>query len=174
MFKRTSDQQGALRSFNGNELNALNQSYGFPVSAYKVANQAVAASTTIVTDNDLNIQLQSGQHLVVYELLTPTMTAAGGLKLQLGLGDGMTVQGATGLNGYATFYAAASSLTTVITASGTPVNGGTATVWLACRVVVTVDVANPGVLLFQWAQQAASGSTTIALGSTVNSITVAP
>jgi hypothetical protein len=115
--------------------------------------------------------LQAGQHLVVYELLTPTMTAAGGLKLQLGLSDGLTVNL---LNGYATFEAAASTATTVITAAATPVNGGTATVWLACRVVVSVDVQNPGVLLFQWAQQAASGATSIGIGSTVNVVTVAP
>lgn len=175
MYKRTNDANAVLQNgFNGNQLQAIQKYMGEIPSAYKLANQVVAASTALVTDNDLNVQLQHGKQLVTYELLTPTMTATGGLKLQLALGDGLTVNGSTGLNGYAVYYAAASSATTVITAAATPVNGGTATVWLAARVVVMVDVANPGVLLFQWAQQAASGSTTIALGSTVNVVTVAP
>jgi len=174
MFKRTNDAQSALRTFNGDELQSLNTAFGFVPSAYKGATQTVSASTTIITDNDLNVQLQSGIHLVVYELLTPSMTAAGGLKLQVGLGDGLTVNGATGINGYATFSAAAASATTIITAAATPVNGGTATVWLSCRVMVSVDVVNPGMLLFQWAQQAASGATSIGIGSTVNVVTVAP
>lgn len=174
MFKRTNDAQSALRAFENFEVMALNNAFGFVPSAYKGATQTVAASAAIVTDNDLNVQLQTGIHLVVYELLTPTMTAAGGLKLQVGLGDGLTVNGATGINGYATFSAAASSATTIITAAATPVNGGTATVWLSCRVMVSVDVINPGMLLFQWAQQAASGATSIGIGSTVNVVTVAP
>lgn len=175
MFKRTNDQLETLRKgFSNNGLIALSAAYGQQPSAYKGTTQTVSASTTIITDNDLNVQLQSGIHLVVYELLTPTMTAAGGLKLQVGLGDGLTVNGATGINGYATFSAAASSATTIITAAATPVNGGTATVWLSCRVMVSVDVVNPGVLLFQWAQQAASGATSIGIGSTVNVVTVAP
>lgn len=174
MFKRTNDAQSALRNFNGDEVRALNAAFGFVPSAYKATTQTVSASTSIITDNDLNVQLQSGIHRVVYELLTPSMTAAGGLKLQVGLGDGLTVNGATGINGYATFSAAASSLTSIITAAATPVNGGTATVWLSCRVMVSVDVVNPGTLLFQWAQQAASGATSIGIGSTVNVVTVAP
>lgn len=175
MFKRTADHLATLRNgFSNNALIALSGAYGQQPSAYKTATQTVSASTAIVTDNDLNVQLQAGVHLVTYELLTPTMTAAGGLKLQVGLGDGLTVNGATGINGYATFSAAASSATSIITVAGTPVNGGTATVWLACQVVVTVNVQNPGVLLLQWAQQAASGATSIGIGSSVNVVTVAP
>lgn len=174
MYKRTNDHRSALDALDNQDRKSIEDAFGYIPSAYKEANQAVAASTTIVTDNDLNVQLQTGRQLVIYELLTPSMTAAGGLKFQLGLGDGLTVNGASGLSGYATFFAAASSATVAITAAATPVNGGTATVWLAVRVMVSVDVQNPGVLLFQWAQQAASGSTTIALGSTCNVVTVAP
>jgi hypothetical protein len=174
MFKRTNDARQCLVTFDNQARMGLEQFMGHIPSAYKGTTQTVSASTTIVTDNDLNVQLQTGVHLVIYELLTPSMTAAGGLKLQVGLGDGLTVNGATGINGYATFSAAASSATTIITAAATPVNGGTATVWLSCRVMVSVDVVNPGMLLFQWAQQAASGATSIGIGSTVNVVTVAP
>jgi hypothetical protein len=172
MFKRTNDMLSAMSSFPNQNRLALQQLYGFSPSAWKSADQVVAASTTLVTDNDLNIQLQCGQHLVTYNLITPSMTAAGGLKFALALGDGLTVNTAkyTGL-----FYLTATAPAVVLATSiGTALNGGTTSAWTFVQVVASIDVQNPGTLLFQWAQQAASGSTTIAAGSTVNCVTVAP
>lgn len=173
MFKRTADHLAILRNgFSNNSLIALSGAYGQTPSAWKGADQAVAASTALVTDNDLNIQLQSGQHLITYNLITPSMTAAGGLKFALALSDGLTVNSCK----YTGFYYLTTVAPTVVvsTAAGTSLNGGTANAWTFVQVLAFVDVQNPGTLLLQWAQQAASGSTTIAAGSTVNCVTVAP
>jgi hypothetical protein len=172
MYKRTNDARNELLPFANYERIALEKAFGFMPSAWKSADQSVAASTTLITDNDLNIQLQAGQHLVTYNLITPSMTAAGGLKFQLALGDGLTVNTAkyTGI-----FYLTATAPVVVLaTAAATPLNGGTTSAWTFVQVIASIDVQNPGTLLFQWAQQAASGSTTIAAGSTVNCVTVAP
>ncbi len=173
MFKRTGDQRATLRNgFGNNALIALENAYGQQPSAWKNADQVVAASTALVTDNDLNIQLQSGQHLITYNLITPTMTAAGGLKFQLTLSDGLTVNTCKYTGIY--YLTATAPVVVLATAAATSLNGGTATAWTYVQILAQVDVQNPGVLLLQWAQQAASGSTTIAAGSTVNTVTVAP
>lgn len=172
MYKRTNDMRSALVSFPNQARLALEQAYGFSPSAWKGADQVVSASTTLVTDNDLNVQLQGGQHLVTYKLITPSMTAAGGLKFQLALGDGLTVNTCK-YNGI--FYLTATAPVVVLaTAAATALNGGTTSAWTYVTIDAFVDVQNPGTLLLQWAQQAASGSTTIAAGSTVNVVTVAP
>lgn len=172
MYKRTNDMHAELAPVGNFERIALEKAYGFQPSAYKAADQTIAASTALVTDNDLNIQLQAGQHLIQYKLITPSMTAAGGLKFSLALGDGLTVNSC---KYQGIFYLTATAPAVVLaTSAGTSLNGGTTSAWTYVTIDAMVDVQNPGTLLLQWAQQAASGSTTIAAGSTVNCVTVAP
>lgn len=173
MFKRTNDFLSQLRvAFDNNQVDKLAKAFGTEPSASKLADQTVSASTAFVTDNDLNIQLQTGVHSIVYDLITPSMTGAGGLKLQLVASDGLTVNTA---KYFAEFMlTAVATVSSNATALSTALNGGTTNAYTQVRVTATIDVQNPGTLLLQWAQQAASGSTTLATGSTVKTTTVYP
>lgn len=172
MYKRTNDMRNAWVSFPNNQRMALEQSLGFMPSACKQADQTVSASTTLVTDADLNIQLQTGCQVITYRLITPSMTAAGGLKFQLSASDGLTLNSMK----YTGFFwlDATAPAVKLATTVGTALNGGTTSAWTYVTIEAWCDVQNPGVLLLQWAQQAASGSTTIATGSTCFTTTVAP
>lgn len=146
------------------EVRGIMQAYGLNMSAYKSVQQAVNASTTFVNDSDIWTELYgAGQHQVEIWLNTPTMTAAGGIKLQLVADQGLTVN-AINLSAYY-FLTGVAPAVTPISALSSAVNGGTTNAWTSVLIKGTVDVNNGGVLQLQWAQQAASGTTNVGVGS---------
>lgn len=174
MSRRIRNQNLALSQspFSAYEVRALEQAYGFSMSAYKAVAQSVAASTTFVNDADLWCELYGqAQHRVTMILATPAMTAAGGIKLQLVADQGLTVNSVTMCAYY--FLTGVAPAVTPITALSSSVNGGTTNAWTSVLITGTVDVANAGVLQLQWAQQAASGSTTVGVGSELDTIMLA-
>lgn len=170
MSQRIRNTEIALIStFTANQVRALQQAFGISMNSYKSADQTVAASTTFVNDTDMWTELYgAGRHRVTMILATPTMTAAGGIKLQLVADQGLTIN-AIRMSAYY-FLTGVAPAVTPITALATPVNGGTTNAWTSVLITGTVDVANGGVLQLQWAQQAASGSTTVGLGSSLDSV----
>lgn len=147
-----------------NEVRGIQQAYGINMSAYKGVLQAVNASTTFVNDADIWTELYgAGQHEIEIWLNTPTMTAAGGLKLQFVADQGLTVN-AINLAAYYYLTGVAPAVTP-ISALASAVNGGTTNAWTSVMIKGSVDVVNGGVLQLQWAQQAASGTTNVGVGS---------
>jgi hypothetical protein len=170
MTQRIQQTRAALQSFNNTQRTALEGAYGFNMTAYKPANQVVAASTTFVNDDTMWAQLAHGAHYLVLTLSTPSMTAAGGLKLQFVADQGLTIRNIQ-LSAIFLLDATAPAVKS-IAALASAVNGGTTSAWTAVQIVGSVFVENPGVLQLQWAQQAASGSTTVGLGSIWDSVQV--
>lgn len=169
MTRRVRNMQMVLGSnLTAAETQAIEQFAGFNMNGYKSASQTVAASTVLVNDTDIWTDLRPGAHRVTAILATPAMTAAGGLQLQWVAQDGLTVAN-IGFSAYFFLDATAPAVKT-ITALATPVNGGTTSAWTSVLLTGTVFVLNPGVLQLQWAQQAASGSTTVAVGSEIDTI----
>lgn len=146
---------------------AIRDNYGYQMNGYKPVLQTVAASTTLVNDADLYVELTPGIHRLTLNLATPAMTAAGGLKLQFVSESGLAVS-AVALSAYFWLTAVAPAVTP-ITALATPVNGGTTNAWTSVFVFGTVAVTQQGIIRLQWAQQAASGSTTVGALSTIES-----
>src|SRR5690242_2107604 len=104
MTRRIRNIQTALQSstLNAGEVRGIEQAYGINMSAYKSAPQTVSASTTLVNDTDLWTELYgAGQHQIELFLNTPTMTAAGNLKLQFVADQGLTI---ASLNAQAYFF----------------------------------------------------------------------
>lgn len=146
---------------------AIEQFNGFNMSAYKPANQVVSASTAIINDDSLWIELPTGPSRVTL-ILPLSLTAAGGLKLQMVADQGLTI---STIRMAAIFLLDATAPSVgQIGSLGSPVNGGTTNAWTTCLVTGTVNVTNQGVLQLQWAQQAASGATTILAGAEMDSI----
>lgn len=155
--------------FTANQVRGLFQSLGFSMSAFKQANQVVAASTAFVNDDTMWTELYgAGTHRVTILLPTPTMTAAGGLKLQFVADQGLTVS-SVALNAIFLLDATAPAVKP-ITALSSAVNGGTTNAWTSVLITGTVAVVNSGVLQLQWAQQAASGSTTVGAGASLDTV----
>lgn len=155
--------------FPEGQVRALIQAFGIPQTQYKNAAQTVAASTTFVNDDTMWTELYgAGRHRITMILATPGMTAAGGIKLQLVADQGLTVNAVTMCAYY--FLTGVAPAVTPITALATPVNGGTTNAWTSVLITGTVDVLNGGVLQLQWAQQAASGSTVVGVGSELDTV----
>lgn len=153
----------AFLSFQGK---AIRDTYGYVASAYKQTPTIYTASTTFTDVGGLAIELAPGAHRITYILLLPATTAAGGLKLQLVANNGMGVT-SLGLSAYF-LLTGVTPVVAQITALSSAVNGGTATAWTSCLVTGTMLVSGAGVLTLQAAQQAASGATTIGVGSCVD------
>jgi len=171
MSQRIRTPEIALNAtFTSNQVTAmLRQAFGYSMSAYKPANQVVSASTAFVNDDSMWTELYgAGNHRVTMILATPSMTAAGGLKLQLVADQGLTV-GNVAMCAYY-FPTGVAPAVTPITALSSAVNGGTTNAWTSVLVTGTVEVQNGGVLQLQWAQQAASGSTTVGRGSELDTV----
>ena len=171
MSQRIRTPEIALNAtFTANQVIAmLRQAFGYSMSAYKPANQVVSASTAFVNDDSMWTELYgAGNHRVTMILATPSMTAAGGLKLQLVSDQGLTV-GNVAMCAYY-FLTGVAPAVTPITALSSAVNGGTTNAWTSVLVTGTVEVLNGGVLQLQWAQQAASGSTTVGRGSELDTV----
>ena len=146
------------------EVRGIQQAYGLNMSAFKAVAQSVAASTTFVNDADLWTELYgAGQHSLEFWLNTPTMTAAGGLKLQLVADQGLTVTSLDAQVYY--FITGVAPVIGTINGLGVSVNGGTTNAWTSVLIKGTCNVVNGGVLQLQWAQQAASGTTFVGGGS---------
>jgi hypothetical protein len=174
MSKRLRNIDIALQqtTFNANEVRGLLQTYGYPMTAYKATAQTISAATILSNDADLWCELYgAGQHEIEIWLNTPAMTAAGGIKLQLIADQGLTVN-AVNLSAYYYLTGVAPAVTP-ISALSSPVNGGTTNAWTSVLIKGTVDVVNQGVLQLQIAQQAASGTTTVGVGSYLTTILLA-
>jgi hypothetical protein len=145
-------------------VRGLNQAYGYQMSAFKTTPQTISASTTFVNDADLWCELYgAGQHQIEFWLNTPTMTAAGGLKLQFVADQGLTI---TSLDAQVYFFiTGVAPVIGTINGLGVAVNGGTTNAWTSVLVKGSCNVVNGGVLQLQVAQQAASGVTNIGGGS---------
>lgn len=155
------------RAFSAFQNKALRDTYGYVANSYKRAVTTYSASTTFTEVSDLSIDLPQGTHRVTYILATPSMTAAGGIKLQLVGRDGLVVN-AVAMSAYYWLTGVAPAVTP-ITALSSAVNGGTTNAWTSVLITGTIDVTQQGVLTLQAAQQAASGSTTVGVGSCVDS-----
>lgn len=152
-------------TFSVIQQKALRSSFGYNPCSYKRASQAIAASTTFVDCTDLTIELDPGRYQIRYVLYTPSMTAAGNLKLQLVGQDGIVVNA---VRMAATFLlTGVAPAHGVATALSSSLNGGTTNAWTEVTLDVTADIGQQGKLALQVAQQAASGSTTIDAGSCV-------
>lgn len=158
---------GLSAAFSTFQGKALRAQYGFQMTGYKPVLQTVAASTTLVNDADLYLELMPGVHRLMLNLSTPSMTAAGGLKLQLVSESGLAVS-AIALSAYFWLTAVAPDVAP-ITALSSAVNGGTTNAWTSVTVAGAVAVTQQGIIRLQWAQQAASGSTTLGALSTIES-----
>ncbi len=153
--------------FSTYQAKALRDYLGATANGYKPVLQTVAASTAFVNDADLWLDLPVGVHRLTLNLATPSMTAAGNLKLQFVAESGLAV-GAVALSAYYWLTGVAPAVTP-ITALSSAVNGGTTNAWTSVFIFGTVQVTAQGVIRLQWAQQAASGSTTIGALSTIES-----
>lgn len=166
MTRRIRNLQTALGQspLSAGEVRGIMQAYGLPMSAFKQTSQAVNASTTFVNDADLWTELYgAGVHAIEFWLNTPTMTAAGGLKLQFVADQGLTV---ASLDAQAYFFInGVAGAVGTINGLGVSVNGGTTNAWTSVLIKGTCNVVNGGVLQLQWAQQAASGTTNVGGGS---------
>jgi hypothetical protein len=174
MTQRVRNIEMALQQagFSSNQVIALKQAFGYNMNAVKQAVQTVSASTTLVNDDTMWTELYgAGCHEVQFYLPT-TLTAAGGLKLQLVADQGLTVQFVNLEVTY--FLTGVAPAVTPITALATPVNGGTTNAWTNVLITGTVCVINGGVLQLQWAQQAASGASAINAGAFVSAQLVTP
>jgi hypothetical protein len=173
MTQRIRNLQIALAAtLPASEVLAIESFAGFSMNAYKAANQTVSASTTFVNDDTLWTELPTGPNRITI-ILPLSITAAGGLKLQLVADQGLTVAATTGvrLNAIYLLDATAPSVQ-AITALATPVNGGTTNAWTSVLITGSVFVTNRGVLQLQFAQQAASGASTIAAGATLDTVQI--
>jgi len=173
MSQRIRTPEIALNAtFTANQVIAmLRQAFGYSMSAYKPANQVVSASTAFVNDDSMWTELYgAGNHRVTMILPIPSITAAGGLKLALVADQGLTV-GTVAMNAIFLLDGTAPAVKP-ITALGTgaAVNGGTTNAWTSVLMTGTVAVQNGGVLQLQWAQQAASGATTIGAGASLDTV----
>jgi hypothetical protein len=171
MSQRIRTPEIALNAtFTANQVIAmLRQAFGYSMSAYKPANQTVSASTAFVNDDSMWTELYgAGNHRVTMLLPIPSITAAGGLKLQLVADQGLTVS-AVAMNAIFLLDATAPAVKP-ITALSSAVNGGTTNAWTSVLMTGTVAVQNGGVLQLQWAQQAASGATTIGAGASLDTV----
>lgn len=150
-------------TFNANEVRGLIQAYGYNMAGYKAVAQT-NATTTFANDADLWTELYgAGQHEIEMWLQLPSLPAAGNLKLQFVADQGLTVN-AVNLSAYF-FLTGVAPAVTPISGLASSVNGGTTNAWTSVLVKGSVDVINGGVLQLQWAQQAASGTSTVGVGS---------
>lgn len=152
------------RAFSAFQAKAIRDTYGYVVNNYKTAAQAFT-TTTFAELSGLSVDLVPGTHQVEYFLATPTMTAAGGIKLQLVAAAGLTVNAVTMTAVY--LLTAVAPDVTPITALSSAVNGGTTNAWTGVLITGTIDVKDQGTLTIQAAQQAASGTTNVGIGSSV-------
>jgi hypothetical protein len=171
MTQRVRNIQIALGSnMPSSDAVAIQEAYGFNMGAYKKATQTVSASTTLVNDDTLWTELKgAGQHYIHFYIPT-TVTAAGGVKLQMVADQGLTINAINLQVVYG--LTATAPVISSITALATPVNGGTTNAYTYVEIFGTVDVANQGVLQLQWAQQAASGSTAFLVGSKIQAFQI--
>lgn len=164
--------QAILNSaFSTYQGKALRDQFGAQMNGFKPTLQTVAASTTFVNDNDLYLELPVGVHRLTLNLGIPTITAAGGLKLQFVSEQGLAVS-AVALSAYFWLDATAPAVKP-ITGLASAVNGGTTNAWTSVFIFGAVQVAHQGVIRLQWAQQAASGSTVLGALSTIESQQIA-
>jgi hypothetical protein len=165
MTRRIRNIECALAApFNLTEVRGLEQAFGFQMAGFKATPQTVSASTAFVNDADLWTELYgAGQHEIEFWLNTPTMTAAGGLKLQFVADQGLTVVSLDAQVYY--FITGVAPVIGTINGLGVAVNGGTTNAWTSVLIKGSCNVVNGGVLQLQWAQQAASGATIVGGGS---------
>lgn len=174
MTRRIRNIDIALQSttFNANEVRGLAQAYGYQMTAVKTLPQTISASTTLVNDTDIWTELYgAGQHEIEVWLNTPTMTAAGGLKLQFVADQGLTIVSLDAQVYY--FITGVAPVIGTINGLGVPVNGGTTNAWTSVLIKGMCNVINGGVLQLQVAQQAASGTTIIGGGSYMTTVMLA-
>lgn len=153
-------------AFSKLQADAIRSTYGYVSNSYKRTAQTYSASTAFTELTDLAVELPPGAHRFRFWLATPSMTAAGGIKLQLVARDGLSVNAVTASAYY--FLTGVAPDVTAITALSSAVNGGTTNAWTSVLVMGTIDVAQQGYLTLQAAQQAASGATTVGVGSSVD------
>ena len=161
--------RGFVSSMNANfsklQADAIRAAYGYNPNSYKRVSQTYSATTTFAEVTDLTVELLPGRYQLTYVLPTPAMTAAGNLQVRVNALDGLAIA-AVGLsaNFFLTGVAPASG---IITALNTAVNGGTTNAWTHVLITGSIDVTQQGKLALFATQQAASGTTTIAVGAVV-------
>lgn len=152
--------------FSGPQSKAVRDAYGYAANSYNRADVVYAASTAFTTIADLGLELAPGAYRLTYILPLPATTAAGNLKVQLLSGNGLTINNLRLTANF--FLTGVAPASTAITALSSAVNGGTTNAWTHCLITGTIDVKDGGWILFQAAQQAASGATTVGLGACVD------
>jgi hypothetical protein len=153
------------RAFSAFQGKAIRDTYGYAVNSYKTVAQAFT-TTTFTELSGLSVDLVPGAHRVTFIIATPTMTAAGGIKFQLVGTNGLAV-GTVAMSAYYWLTGVAPAVTP-ITALSSSVNGGTTNAWTSVLITGTIEVTQQGTLTIQSAQQAASGTTNVAIGSSVD------
>lgn len=154
-------------AFSNYQAKAIVDAYGYTPNGYKRVSQ-VYSNTTFTELTDLSLELKPGRYRITYILATPSMTGAGGIKLQL-VSQGGLVASAVAMSAYY-WLTATAPVITPITALSSAVNGGTTNAYTSVLVTGTIEVTQQGFLQLQAAQQAASGTTTVAVGSCVDAI----
>lgn len=139
----------------GEILTADNLNAAFPITKTKLADESVAASTTLQDDNHLTLSLLANRSYAYWFDLVYG-APAGRLKTQLSVPSGATGT-LVGVDDTAAFF---SSLTGVL--SFTPTTG----VRLV-RMWGNIVTTNAGTFKLTWAQVSASGTTTISAGSSL-------
>lgn len=130
--------------------------------AYKSSNEAVSSSTTLQDDDDLTFTAGANEVWVVkFVLLVTTSDATGDLKLQVTTPGG-------GSTGYVIVLAHNNG--SVVSAYGAidsaiAINYTAARTSDPCHVSAYVSTVTSGTVKLQWAQNAASGTTTLLAGS---------
>lgn len=161
----------------GNVLTAAQLNALAPINVFKQSTQTVSASTTLVNDAELAVTLTAGKTYLITLRAICGVTAAGDIKMQWARTGTLNHVGARMCTGPSinttdvSGTAAAATTVGVVRRSGghsltTSVNyglDGTSTAAIEETFAIQVDVT--GVLTLQWAQNAASGTSTIVAGS---------
>jgi len=151
---------------------ALFDTYGYQMNAYKPATQTVISSVALVNDDSLFLQLCAGVHEIVGYIPIAIAAAANNIRYQFVADQGLTInsislQGALKITAVADQLDATTALAQVKT-------GGVANAWTLLQISGSINVQNPGVLQFQFAQNVSGATNTQVLaGAYMQSFNIA-
>lgn len=135
------------------------------LSAYKKATDSVTSSTVLVPDSELFIPIvPAGVPFCVTAYLVTTCAAAGNIKMDMNNSTG--VLGLMSIQSIFSNAAGAQTPGALQVALNGGANGGTTNVNIAVSLTGVIQLATPGQIGIQFAQQASSGTaTTVGPGS---------
>lgn len=151
------------QAFPPQQGNALRKAFA-PILRADLRTAESDTTTTLAAVSDLTLVLESGKRYALRMVLHTTAAVAGGNKFDLAGGS----CSATSITGNARFIAAAAIANVAQTALNTAL--GATALNLFVEYDGTILVNTGGTLVVQHAQNAASGTTTLAVGSYIEAV----